>query len=106
MRKANFVCQTQFAPATDPEAGGRPFSDAVESQDLRFIEWGGKEGACGMRLVVIGEDESSGVLSPEPFADLARQMQLLFEPQGNRLAKRSITGRRIRKVRLEQPLKF
>ena len=54
---------------------------------------------------MIREDESPLVLLAEPLSHLTRQMQLLFQPDRNRRAKRPKPGRCKCQVRFQQPLK-
>ena len=59
-----------------------------------------------MRFVVIGEDVATCVSAAQPSTHLARQMQLLLQPQRHRLPERAIAGRRERQVGFQQSLEL
>ena len=59
-----------------------------------------------MRLVVLGEDDAAPVLAPELAADLARQVELLPQPQRHRLEEGPEAAGAIGEVGLEERSNF
>ena len=66
----------------------------------------GKERAGRVRLVVLGEDVSACCSAVEASPDLARQVQLLLQPDGMRHEERPEAARRERQIGLEQALEL
>src|SRR5437016_3407563 len=93
------------APA-DAEAGRGPLADAVERQDGGLVIRAGKEGAGGVALVVIEEDERRLWLAAKSLRDAARQEEFLPERDRNRLAETAQAARREGEVRFQQALKL
>ena len=59
-----------------------------------------------MRFVMVGEHEPAAILVSQSLPQLTRQVQFLFQPERQRLAKRAVAARRECEVRLEQALEF
>ena len=106
VREAHLSDQANPVAAPHAVAGGGPFAHAVQRQDRGLLERRRKEGARGMRLVVLGEDEPPGVRAAQTAPQLARQIQLLAQPQRHRLEERPKPLRRVGEVGLEQALEL
>src|SRR5262245_32679213 len=106
MREADLLEQLDVVTTADANGGGGPFADAVHGHDGCLLERRGEEGAGGVALVVAGEEDGAAIPAVQAPADLAGQVQLLPEPDGDRLAEAGETVRRIRHVCLEQPFEF
>src|SRR5688572_8375913 len=59
-----------------------------------------------MRLMVLDEHDSLAIAIGQAFADLARQVQLLLQPDWHRPNERAKSSRREREIRLQQPLEL
>ena len=104
--EAKLVRQVDRRPAAHPEAGGGPLADAVHGEDRGLVERRGVEGAGGVGLVVLGEDESPLVLPAEGLAHGPGQEEFLADPEGQGLAERPEAGGRIRQIGLEESLEL
>ena len=58
MGERDVVDQPDPVALADSEGGRAPFADAVEGEDGRPFERAGEEGAGGVGLVVVGEDQA------------------------------------------------
>ena len=59
-----------------------------------------------MRFVMVRKDVAPLVSVVQPTIHLARQVQLLLEPQRQRLPERTVARRGIGEVRFQQPFEF
>ena len=55
---------------------------------------------------MLGENETSLITITQPRSNLPRHIQLLLQPDGHGFAKRPISCRSIRQIRLQQPFKL
>ena len=104
--KAHFLGQRNAVVPPHPEAGRRPLADAVNREDGGLVERRREERARGMRLVMLGKHEAPAVSPAERLTHVAREVQLPFHPQRQRLAERLEPTRRVRQVGFEQALEL
>ena len=106
VREAELMRQVDRGPSSDAKAGGGPLADAVDGQDGGLLERRRVEGAGGVGLVVLGEEEPLPVGSPEGFRHRPREEQLFSDPERQRLDERREPGGRVGQIRLEEPFKL
>ena len=89
-------------------ANGRrtPLTDAVEGQDSRVFKWTREERACGVALVVLGEDDWRLARLAEGTLDDAPLSHLLFQPHRYRGAEAAEAFGRVRQVGFEESLEL
>jgi hypothetical protein len=58
MREVDLLPHFEVMTAAEADGGGRPLADPVHGQHHRLLERRGKEGARGMALMVLGEEET------------------------------------------------
>ena len=92
--------------AAEADGRGGPLADGVHGDDGGLVEGRGEEGAGGMALMMAGEEDLAGVASVQAPADLARDVQLLPQPDGDGLPEAGEPLRRVRGIGLEQPLEL
>src|SRR5947207_10043748 len=80
MGEAQLVSQANLVAMAGPEACGAPFTDPVEREDGRLLEWTGKEGAGGVAFVMVWENQRRSAPGYSP-AQASPQAQFLFQPK-------------------------
>jgi hypothetical protein len=106
VREAQLVGERDPVALAGAEGRRRPFADAVQGEDRRALERRGEEGARGVGLVVLGEDEPAAEPAAQAAAQLPRQVELGLEPERHRPAERGEAPRRVGEVGLEQALEL
>ena len=106
------VGELELAREGDPVAAAhahrrrRPFADAVEREDGRFVERAGEERARGVALVVVGEHDRRADAAANPAPDQPGLLQLLAEPHRHGRDEAREPGRGVREIGFEQPLEL
>src|SRR5262245_36961939 len=106
MRKRQMVGELDSIVLPDTEGGGAPFADAVQREDGRLLEGAGEERARSVALVVVREDDGRFQTTAKRLSNRARNVQLLLEPHGQGHREAAEADRRVREIRLEEPLKL
>src|SRR5438445_8707301 len=96
MRQRNLVA------GTDAVGRRAPFADTVERQDGRLLERAGEEGAGGVTLVMVQEQQTRLAGTAELAANTAAQVQLFLEPQRHGHPEASEATGHIRQVGLQK----
>src|SRR6266540_158446 len=92
-------------PAASVRDGGRrPLTDAIHREHDRLLEGRREEGARGVALVVLGEEDLSVPALALP--DLVRQPYLVLEPDRHRAEEARDSPGSGREVRVHQPLEL
>ena len=100
------VDQADAVPLADAEGGRAPLADAVEREDRRLVERAGEEGAGGVALVVVGEDQPRPGRPAEALPQGPPHVQLLLEPERHGQPEAAEPARGVGQVGLEQPLEL
>src|SRR5262249_47591087 len=111
VRKVDLLRHLEPVAQAETDRGRRPFSDDVHGEDGGSFERRREEGARGVALVVLGEEEPFGV---EPALAKARKLmlkeilleQFLPQPEGDRHRERAEAPRRKGQVRLQQAIEL
>jgi hypothetical protein len=105
MREADFFEQPDIRSFPDPDAGRRPFTDAVDVKDRCFVERGTKKGAGGVREMVFAK-ENLGSWYTEPFLDQMFDPKFIPEPSDHRFPEDAMRAGKHLHARQEQPLEL
>jgi len=97
--------QLDVAAAPDADRRRRPFADAVDGDDRRFLERRGIERGRGVRLVVFAEEDLA-VVAGNLLAQVLGHPQLFADPQRHRHHVRTEAARRAGDIRGQQPLEL
>ena len=106
MGEPDLVGQPQLVALADPDARRRPFADTVHRHDGRFLERRREERRGRVALVVFREDVRAFRLAAERLRQSAWSVQLLTEPHRQELGERLDALRRVRQVRLHEPIEL
>ena len=101
----------QMVAAAEADRGRGPFADPVHGQHHRLLERRGEEGARGMALMMLGEQQpvrpiEVGSVSLELPAQQVLLEQLLLEPERDGHAERRKAPGREGEIALQQPLEL
>jgi hypothetical protein len=106
VRKVQLVEQRDAIALPRADARRRPLAHAVECENRGLLERRWKKRAGRVRFVVFRKNEAPPVLPAQRVAQAAREVQLLPDPDGQRLSKRAEATRRVREIGLQQPVEF
>src|SRR5687767_11734418 len=80
MRKTLFMVQCQMMMAACTQRTCAPLTDCIEDENGRFVKWRWEEGARGMRLVMIREQEFAMEGLSQFGPNVFWKTQLVFRP--------------------------
>src|ERR1035437_7885014 len=106
MRELKLLPQAQLIALALAECGRAPLAHAVNGQDRRGLKWAGEEGAGGVALMVVREDESRLARDVEALAQRPAHVKLILQPQRHRQAEAREARGRVGKVSLQHPVKL
>ena len=111
MRKVDLLSELEPIVRSETGRRGRPLAHPVHGQHGRLLEGRGEEGARGMALMVLGEEEppppvEGGDVRLERLREQELLKQLLPEPQRNRHGKGRESSRGEGQIRLEKTLEL
>src|ERR1035441_8526585 len=106
MRELELLPQAQLVALALAERRRAPLAHAVDGEDCSRLEGAREEGAGGVALVVVCEDESRLARDVEALAQRPAHVKLILEPQRHREAEAPETRGRVGKVSLQQPVKL